>query len=83
MNVATADTMIACFEAKYYYNFWRPTHAIQRADTDGNPNTPPDANWYPLLAGNHPEYPSGHACFTGAVRRVAAASTSARIGCRS
>jgi hypothetical protein len=41
VNVATADTMIACWEAKYYYNFWRPTHAIQRADTDGNPATSP------------------------------------------
>jgi hypothetical protein len=34
VNVATADTMIACWEAKYHYNSWRPNHAIQRADTD-------------------------------------------------
>ena len=67
VNVATADTMIACWEAKYYYNFWRPNHAIQRADTDGNPGTTKDATWLPLLLGNHPEYPSGHACFTGSV----------------
>lgn len=37
VHVATADTMIACWEAKYHYSFWRPNHAIQRADTDGNP----------------------------------------------
>ena len=67
VNVATADTMIACWEAKYHYYFWRPTHAIQRADTDGNPATSPDPLWAPLIVGNHPEYPSGHACFTGAV----------------
>ena len=67
VNVATADTMLACWEAKYHYNFWRPTHAIQRADTDGNPDTVKDATWLPLVVGNHPEYPSGHACFTGAV----------------
>ena len=67
VNVATADTMIACWEAKYHYAFWRPTHAIQRADTDGNPATSPEAGWLPLVNGNHPEYPSGHACFTGAV----------------
>jgi hypothetical protein len=67
VNVATADTMIACWEAKYYYNFWRPTHAIQRADTDGNPATSPDPTWSPFVVGNHPEYPSGHSCFTGAV----------------
>ena len=67
VNVATADTMIACWEAKYHYYFWRPNHAIQRADTDGNPATSPEAGWLPLIAGNHPEYPSGHSCFTGAV----------------
>ena len=67
VNVATADTMIACWEAKYHYNFWRPNHAIQRADTDGNPATSPDPTWLPFVVGNHPEYPSGHACFTGAV----------------
>ena len=41
VHVATADTMIACWEAKYHYYFWRPNHAIQRADTDGNPATSP------------------------------------------
>jgi hypothetical protein len=67
VNVATADTMIACWEAKYHYNFWRPNHAIQRADTDGNPATTADPTWLPLIVGNHPEYPSGHSCFTGSV----------------
>jgi hypothetical protein len=67
MNVATADTMIACWEAKYHYYFWRPNHAIQRADTDGNPATSPDPTWLPLIVGNHPEYPSGHACGTAAL----------------
>jgi hypothetical protein len=67
VHVATADTMIACWEAKYHFNFWRPNHAIQRADTDGNAATSPEAGWLPLIVGNHPEYPSGHACFTGAV----------------
>ena len=59
--------MIACWEAKYHYYFWRPNHAIQRADTDGNPATSPEPGWLPLITGNHPEYPSGHACFTAAV----------------
>jgi hypothetical protein len=67
VNVATADTMIACWEAKYHYSFWRPTHAIQRADTDNNPDTTKDASWVPFVVGNHPEYPSGHSCFTGSV----------------
>jgi hypothetical protein len=67
VNVATADTMIACWDAKYHYSFWRPNHAIQRADTDGNPATTADPTWLPLVVGNHPEYPSGHSCFTGSV----------------
>ena len=65
--VSAADTMIACWEAKYHYYFWRPNHAIQRADTDGDPATAPDPTWLPLFVGNHPEYPSGHACMTAAV----------------
>jgi hypothetical protein len=67
VHVAAADTLIACYEAKYHYYFWRPNHAIQRADTDGNPATSPDPTWLPLIVGNHPEYPSGHGCFTAAV----------------
>jgi hypothetical protein len=67
--IAVADTMIACWEAKYHYMFWRPNHAIQRADTDGNPATSPDTTWLPLVTGNHPEYPSGHGCFTSAVTK--------------
>lgn len=67
VNVATADTMIACWEAKYHYYRWRPNHAIQRADTDGNRATSPDPTWLPLIVGNHPEYPSGHACITAAL----------------
>jgi len=67
VHVATADAMITCFEAKYYFSFWRPFHAIRRADTDGNRGTTPDPTWTSFLVVNHPEYPSGHSCFTGAV----------------
>ena len=66
VHVAAADTMIACWDAKYHFNLWRPLHAIRRADTDGNHKTRQDVNWSHLVAGNHPEYLSGHACFTGA-----------------
>ncbi len=67
VHVAAADTMIACWDAKFHYMFWRPNHAIQRADTDDNPGTTADSTWTPLVTGNHPEYPSGHACITAAV----------------
>jgi hypothetical protein len=41
VSVATADTMLACWEAKYHYYFWRPNHAIQPADTDGRDRVAP------------------------------------------
>ena len=67
-HVAGGDAMIGCFDAKYHYLSWRPIHAIQRADTDGNHHTVVDPAWQPLLATpNHPEYPSAHACHTTAI----------------
>ena len=67
-HVAGGDAMIGCFDAKYHYLSWRPIHAINRADTDGNVFTFPDPAWQPLLATpNHPEYPSAHACHTSAI----------------
>jgi hypothetical protein len=70
-QIATADAILACFDAKYHYLFWRPIHAIPRADTDGNPATVADPTWtpllYPNLHPNHPEYPGAHGCVTKAV----------------
>ena len=67
-HVAGADAMIACFDAKYHYWFWRPYQAIPLAGTDGNPATVPDPNWRPLrTTPNFPEYPSAHACHSTAV----------------
>jgi hypothetical protein len=76
MQVAVADSILACFDAKYHYLFWRPIHAIPRADTDGNPATEPDSSWTPLLYPNHPnhpEYPGAHGCWTTAVTETMAA----------
>jgi hypothetical protein len=68
VHVAGSDAMIACFDAKYEYLFWRPLHAIRRADTDGNTLTEGDPTWQPLRATpNHPEYPSAHACHSTAI----------------
>jgi hypothetical protein len=67
-HVAGGDAMIGCFDAKYHYLSWRPLHAIQRADTDGNTLTASDPTWQPLSpTPNHPEYPSAHACHTTAI----------------
>ena len=67
-HVAGGDAMIACFDAKYHYWFWRPFQAIPQAATDGNPATTADPGWLPLGATpNFPEYPSAHACHSTAV----------------
>ena len=67
-HVSGGDAMIACFDAKYHYMFWRPAVAIPRADTDANPATEPDGTWRPLRAApNFPEYPSAHACHSSAI----------------
>jgi hypothetical protein len=70
-HVAGGDAMIACFDAKYHYWFWRPFQAIPQADADGNPATVADPSWQPLGATpNFPEYPSAHACHSAAVVRA-------------
>ena len=67
LNVALVDAGIACWDAKFHYNFWRPVTAIPRAAEDGNAETEPNAAWLPLLhTPAHPEYPSGHSTFSGA-----------------
>jgi hypothetical protein len=59
--LAAADSSIACWEGKYFYNYWRPEPAIRRGAEDGNAATAADPTWTPLFATpRHPEYPSGH-----------------------
>ena len=67
-DLAGADGAIACWNDKYYWNFWRPITAIHEADNDGNPATVADPTWTPLFATPpFPEHPSGHTCISGAV----------------
>ena len=68
---AMDDALIAVFDAKYHYHFWRPVTAVRNADIDGNAATERDAAWTPLVeAPMHPEFPSGHAVLAGAVGAV-------------
>jgi hypothetical protein len=68
VDVATADTGIACFAEKEFWNFWRPVTAIRLADTDENPGTTADPQWSSLLiTPPFPDYTSGHACGTSAM----------------
>jgi hypothetical protein len=74
ISVTYADALIACFDAKYHFAFWRPVTAIRAGDTDGNHWTVGDPAWAPLLPAtpNHPEYPSAHSCITPAGGQVVA-----------
>jgi hypothetical protein len=70
-EAAMADAQIACWDSKYFYNFWRPITAIRLGDQDGNPATVVDPDWQPLInTPNFPEYPSGHAAISGAVSHM-------------
>jgi hypothetical protein len=72
VNLALADTVIAFYDAKYTYNFWRPVTAIRAADTDNNPQTLADPNWLPQpkTTAADPSYPGAHASISGAAAFV-------------
>lgn len=71
VSVATADAMIAVFDAKYAFNFWRPVTAIRNADQTGNASTPRDPTWLPLAdTPMHPEYPCAHCISSSAAATV-------------
>ena len=73
LNVSLADSVIAFYDAKYSYNFWRPVTAIRAADTDNNPETVADLNWLPEGGKNtapDPSYPGAHATISGAAAEV-------------
>lgn len=68
LYVTVGDAAIGCWDAKYFYSFWRPVTAINNANLDGNAATEADPSWRPLgVTPNHPEYPSAHSCVTGSV----------------
>ncbi len=58
LNVAMSDAGIACWESKYFYQFWRPVGGIRESDRgtgptgrgDGNPRTEGDPTFSPLGA---------------------------------
>ncbi len=85
VNVGQADSGIAAWDAKWFYNYWRPVTGIRR--DDGVAQTDNDADWDPvgvsivnveLPAGEDfirptppfPSYPSGHATFGAAMFEV-------------
>ena len=66
--LAASDAAVACWAAKYSFNFWRPQHAIRSGALDGNKETVGDPGWTPLFpTPPHPDYLSGHATNSSAM----------------
>jgi hypothetical protein len=64
--MAMDDALIAVFEAKYTYNFWRPVTAIRNAEGDAR-----DPGWTPFInTPMHPEYPCAHCIVSGSLGAV-------------
>ena len=72
LNLSLADSVIAFYDAKYTYNFWRPVTAIRAADSDGNHETAGNPNWLPEVGktGPDPSYPGAHAVISAAGAEV-------------
>src|SRR6476659_1015713 len=69
--VGLNDALIAVFDAKYHYNFWRPITAIRNGDIDGNDVTEREATWQPIdNTPMHPEYPCAHCILSGTIASV-------------
>ncbi|MGE5757187.1 MAG: vanadium-dependent haloperoxidase [Planctomycetaceae bacterium] len=62
LDITLADAAIACWDAKYTYDLWRPAAAIR---------TTADPGWTPLLVTPpFPSYFSGHSTFSAAATAV-------------
>jgi len=70
-STTVADALIAVFDAKYHYDFWRPITAIRNGDIDDNPATELDATWQPIdNTPMHPEYPCAHCISSAGIAAV-------------
>ncbi len=62
LHALGADSQIATWHWKYHFDAWRPISALRSGA---------DADWLSLIySPSHPEYPSGHAAYGGAVVEV-------------
>jgi hypothetical protein len=68
VDASIADSVIAVWDAKFLYGWWRPITAIQLADADGNLETTGVPGWEPLIVTPpYPDWPSGLSGGIGAV----------------
>ena len=64
--MAMDDALVAVFDAKYAYNFWRPVTAIRNTEGDLH-----DPGWMPFIdTPMHPEYPCAHCIVSSALGAV-------------
>lgn len=56
INISLHDALQTTFASKFEHGLWRPVHAIQYADQDGNPDTEADPSWQSLIVA--PPYPT-------------------------
>lgn len=68
---ANDDALIAVFEAKYHYQFWRPVAAARTTHRAGSGMAEAEPGWAPLVPTPlHPEYPCAHCVLAGAMAAV-------------
>jgi hypothetical protein len=74
LNVTMADAVIACWDSKYRYSFWRPITAIREGLTpaDADPMWEPWLDFFKPGTPAFPEYPSAHASISGSAAFVLA-----------
>ncbi len=66
-NMIATDSLIATFDTKYNYSFWRPVTAIQHTQTDGTYTSTVVNTWMPVvMTPNFPEFMAGHGSFMSA-----------------
>lgn len=71
VDLSLADAIIAVWDGKYHYGWWRPITAIREADDDGNPDTDGVPGWTRLLVTPpYPDWPSGLSSIIGAASRA-------------
>lgn len=69
--MAADDALIAVFDAKYAYNFWRPITALRIEHLAGGIKSEADPTWTPFITTPlHPEYPCAHCVSSGAIGAV-------------
>lgn len=74
LNVTMADAVIACWDSKYRYGFWRPITAIREGLTpaDADPAWEPWLDFFKPGTPAFPEYPSAHASISGSAAVILA-----------